>query len=133
MFGTVTLKTDAMNSSWDVWSKTSEQTHPPFENGETTSMGTLTPSPIGPAMPPAVDGRGSTVRYSPGVPSGAVGGGTWSKKPSFSSYMMNRTVLCHMSGFEVRMSRMCWLYHSPSCAGAGGCSSKESGEMIHET
>ena len=73
MFGTVTLNTDARNWSWEVWSKTSEQTHPPFENGETTIIGTLTPRPIGPAMPPADDGRGSTVRYSPAVPLG--GGG----------------------------------------------------------
>ena len=40
---------------------------------------------IGPATPPASLGRGSTVRYSPAVPAGAVGGGTWSKNPPFSS------------------------------------------------
>ena len=41
---------------------------------------------------------GCLVTYSPGVPGGAVGGGTWSKNPSFSSYMMNKTVLAHTVG-----------------------------------
>ena len=35
--------------------------------------------------PRRVEGSGFTVRYSPGVPAGATGGGTWSKKPPFSS------------------------------------------------
>jgi hypothetical protein len=39
-----------------------------------TVAGTRKPSPIG--SPPT---------NSPGVPAGAVGGGTWSKIPSFSS------------------------------------------------
>ena len=47
--------------------------------------GTRKPSPTGPTMPTAVDGSGFTVRYSPGVPGGGTGGGTWSKKPPFSS------------------------------------------------
>ena len=49
------------------------------------SIGTRTPSPIGPRIPPAIAGSGSTVRNSPGVPSFGTGGGTWSKKPPFSS------------------------------------------------
>ncbi|HEX4830889.1 MAG TPA: hypothetical protein VH478_07340 [Trebonia sp.] len=60
-----------------------EYSQPPALNGEMTSAGVRKPRPIGPAMPPAADG--SVVRYSPAVPAGATGGGTWSKKPPFSS------------------------------------------------
>ncbi len=123
MLGAVTPKSVSRNLSCEVWSKTSEHAQPPAEKGETTSMGTRTPSPMGPAIPSADEGSGSTVRYSPSVPAGAVGGGTWSKNPSFSSYMMNSTVLAHTSGLDRRVSRICCVYHSPSWAGAGGCSS----------
>ena len=51
--------------------------------GEITSIGTRKPRPIGPLKPPA--SSESFARYSPGVPGGGVGGGTWSKKPPFSS------------------------------------------------
>jgi hypothetical protein len=63
-----------------VWSNTSLDTQPPVLHGDTTSVGTRKPSPIGPAMPPVSGGSGLTVIHSPGVPAGAVGGGTWSKK-----------------------------------------------------
>ena len=53
-----------------------------------------------PAVPFAWLGSGETVTYSPGVPCGATGGGTWSKNPSFSSYMWKSTVLDHTSGFD---------------------------------
>ena len=79
--------------------------------------------PIGPRIPPASEGRGETVRYSPGVPAGAVGGGTWSKKPSFSSYMWKSTVLDHTSGLETSVVSIWLVNHSPSAGGAGGCSS----------
>ncbi len=58
----------------EVWSKTSEQTYPPTVHGETTSIGTRMPSPVG---------RPS--HCSSVTSGGATGGGTWSKKPSFSS------------------------------------------------
>lgn len=64
----------SMKRSTEVWSKTSELTQPPRVHGDITIIGTRKPSPIGtPSM------------YSPTVPGGATGGGTWSKKPSFSS------------------------------------------------
>src|SRR5205823_13113007 len=84
-FGTGTPKRDSRKRSVEVWSNVPEETKPPRLNGEMTSIGTRKPSPIGPAIPPADDGSGLTVRYSSGVPAGAAGGGTWSKKPPFSS------------------------------------------------
>jgi hypothetical protein len=74
-----------MNCRSEVWSKVSEQYQPPRLNGDTTRQGTRKPRPMGPAMPLAAAGRGETVRYSPSVPEGGTGGGTWSKKPPFSS------------------------------------------------
>jgi hypothetical protein len=133
--------TFSMNFSRDVWSKVFEHTHPldpvpaPSDEtlkGETTIMGTRTPRPMGPAIPPAEAGRGSTVRYSPPVPAGGVGGETWSNHPSFSSYMMNRTVRAQTS-LLVRSALMTSdVYHSPKAGGAGGCSSNPTGGMIHE-
>ena len=76
MFGAVTPNRDSRKRSWEVWSNTSEQTYPPAEKGETTNRGTRTPRPIGPSIPLAEAGRGSTVRYSPVVPAGEVGGET---------------------------------------------------------
>ena len=84
-FGTSAPNRRSISRSVEVWSKTSWETNPPRLNGETTSVGTRNPRPIGPATAPASDGSGLTVRYSPAVPAGAVGGGTWSKKPPFSS------------------------------------------------
>lgn len=63
-------------SSMDVWSKTSGFTEPPRENGERTRAGTRNPSPMGPRIPPVSTGRVAAVRNSPGVPTGATGGGT---------------------------------------------------------
>src|SRR5437660_12905750 len=82
-FGTSAPKRRSRKRRIDVWSKVSEETSPPRLKGEITSAGTRKPRPIGPAIPFAAAGR--TCRYSPGVPGGAVGGGTWSKKPPFSS------------------------------------------------
>ena len=100
-FGTSAPKRRSRKRSSDVWSKVFEHTSPPRENGETTSIGTRKPRPIGPRMPPAMLGSGSTVRYSPGVPGGGTGGGTWSKKPPFSSYVTNSAVFAHTEGFEM--------------------------------
>src|SRR5206468_8934832 len=100
-FGTSTPKRRSRNSSVEVRSKVSEQTKPPRLKGDATSIGTRKPNPIGPRTPSAADGNGSTVTYSPGVPGGAVGGGTWSKKPPFSSYVMKSAVLAQTPGFEV--------------------------------
>ncbi len=100
MLGAVTPNRASRNRSWEVWSKVSWQTQPPTLNGETTSIGTRKPRPIGPATPLASLGRGLPVRYSPAVPGGATGGATWSKKPSFSSQLMNSTVLAQTAGFD---------------------------------
>src|ERR1700739_2330775 len=99
----------SMNLSVDTWSKVSEFTHPPADRGEITSAGTRKPKPTGPRMLPQSDGGppaavGATdgaSRYSPAnLPPGwgaagtaeddftvgrGVSGGTWSKKPPFSS------------------------------------------------
>ncbi len=88
----------------DVWSNTCELTQPPRLQGETTSIGTRGPRPkarpYNPAGSSAVDALGprraswyspssSTVDRPPDSPSGwragGAGGGTWSKKQSFSS------------------------------------------------
>ena len=50
-----------------------------------TTVGTRNPSPIGPRIPCAAAGSVGTVRNSPAVPGGGVGGATWSKNPPFSS------------------------------------------------
>src|SRR5579875_397988 len=83
--GTSAPKRASSRRSTEVWSKVSEHTKPPRLNGETISIGTRKPSPIGPATPEASAGSGLTVMYSPAVPGGGTGGGTWSKKPPFSS------------------------------------------------
>src|ERR1700741_2943640 len=74
--GTSTPNRVSMNRSIDVWSNVSEQTSPPRVKGETMSIGTRNPRPIGPAIPLAAAGSGDTVRYSPFVPLGATGGAT---------------------------------------------------------
>ena len=84
-FGTSTPKRVSRNRSIEVWSNRSEFTHPPRLNGETTSMGTRNPSPIGRVIPWASEGSGDTVNSSPAVPGGGTGGATWSKNPPFSS------------------------------------------------
>ena len=74
------------------------------------------------------------VRYSPGVPGGAVGGGTWSNQPSFSSYMTNSAVFDHTFGLAVeRVEHQRDEPHAPFVGGADGCSSNPSGGMIHDT
>ena len=85
MFVSRTPNRRSRKRSVEVWSNSSEHTYPPALHGETTSVGTRNPSPAGPAMPWHSAGSGSTVIHSPGVPGGAVGGGTWSNRPSFSS------------------------------------------------
>jgi len=122
-FGALTLKRSSMKRNCEVWSKVSEQMAPPRLNGEMTRRGTRKPRPIGPSMPRASAGRGSTDRYSPSVPGGATGGSTWSKNPSFSSYMWNRTVLDQTSVLARRAWRTWSVNHSPRNGGAGGCSS----------
>jgi hypothetical protein len=110
--GTSTPKRSATNFSCEVWSKVSLAMWPPRLKGEITGQGTLTPSPSGPLIPRSSDEApgsrvddGVAVRYPPGVPAGAVGGGTWSNQPSFSSYIKNKAVFDHSSGLDVRASR----------------------------
>ena len=117
----------------DVWSKRSEHTSPPRLNGEITSSGTRKPRPIGPAIPCAAAGSGCTVRYSPRVPGGGVGGGMWSKKPPFSSQAMSSAVLAHRSALPVSALRIRSVVYSPWTGGAGGCSLWVIGPQIHDT
>src|SRR5579863_6001652 len=86
-FGTSAPKRVSRKRRTDVWSKLSDEMKPPRLKGETMSIGTRKPRPMGPLMPPRTDesGTGVAVMYSPAVPGGAVGGATWSKKPPFSS------------------------------------------------
>src|SRR6202044_427944 len=71
MLDTLMSNRSSSRRNWEVGSK------PPRLKGDTTSRGTRKPSPSGPAMPPAEAGRGLAVTYSPFVPFGATGGGTW--------------------------------------------------------
>jgi hypothetical protein len=123
MLGALTPKRSSRKRNCDVWSNTSEATWPPRLKGESTSIGTRKLMPIGPAVPSASSGSGETVRYSPGVPFGATGGTTWSKKPSFSSYMWKSTVLDHTSGLDTSAPSTWLVSHSPSAGGDDGCSS----------
>jgi hypothetical protein len=91
--GTSAPKRVSRKRNSEVWSKVPCETKPPRAKGETMSRGTRKPSPIGPATPEASEGRGLAVMYSPSVAAGAVGGGTWSKKPPFSSWVMKRAGL----------------------------------------
>src|ERR1700730_12130470 len=84
-FGTSAPKRRSTRRSVEVRSNTLEETKPPRLKGETTSIGTRKPSRTGPRTPSPGDGSVGPVTYSPAVPPGAVGGGTWSKKPPFSS------------------------------------------------
>src|SRR5207302_1280116 len=93
-------------------------------------------SPIGPAMPPASRGDArcsGAVMYSPGVPAGAVGGGTWSKKPPFSSNVTKTTVFAQTAGLLVRAFRTWATVASPHTGGAGGCSESIRGASTHDT
>src|SRR5215471_6840951 len=78
--GTSAPKRVSRKRSTEVWSKRSDDTNPPRLNGETISMGTRNPKPIGPVMgglPTTVgSGTAGAVTYSPAVPIGAVVGGT---------------------------------------------------------
>src|SRR3954447_26858183 len=79
-FGTSAPKRVSRKRSSEVWSKTSDDTNPPRLNGEITNVGTRKPRPMGPEIGglPATVGSGTAaaVTYSPGVPAGAVTGGT---------------------------------------------------------
>src|ERR1700692_3067409 len=90
------------------------------------SRGTRNPNPIGPEMagvPIAVEsGTVGTVMYSPGVPGGAMTGGTWSKNPPFSSYVTKSTVFAQMVGLAINAEVISDSSLSPNTAGAGGWS-----------
>ena len=74
MFGSRTPVNFSSNCSTDVWSNDSLATHPPAVHGDTIIQGTRNPPPIG-----------SPSTNSPSVTLAANGGGTRSKRPSFSS------------------------------------------------
>src|ERR1700688_4687298 len=97
-----------------------------------TSIGTRNPSPIGRANPPASLGS-DAVTSSPAVRCGATGGATWSKKPPFSSYVANTTVLAQTAGLAVRVLTTLLMNASPTCGDAGGCSSWPGWEHTHDT
>ena len=88
---------------------------------------------MGPVMPLAAAGRGLAVSHSPGVPAGAVTGGTWSKNPPFSSCTMNSTVCAHTDGLDTSVLSTVWIRCSPYPGGAAGCSHCASGGKIHDT
>ncbi len=83
MVGSGTPNTREQNRRTEVWSKTSEQTYPPRVQGETTIMGTRKPSPMG--FPELISPAVETVDSPSASEVGGTGGGTWSKKPPFSS------------------------------------------------
>src|SRR5450755_3340226 len=111
MSGSSTPNRASMKRITEVWSNTSEQTHPPLLQGETTSSGTRTPRPYGPATPfeppgvPAVPPNSSwssgTVDSPASAPTFGYGPMRWSKKPSFSSQLMSSTVFDQTSGLLV--------------------------------
>ena len=123
MLGARTPKRSSKKRSCDVWSNTSDATCPPRLNGESTSIGTRKPKPTGPRRPMASAGRFGWLKNSPEVPAGGTGGGTWSKKPSFSSYMWKSTVLDHTSGLDTSVPSTWLVNHWPSAGGDDGCSS----------
>src|SRR5439155_20811073 len=100
---------------------------------DTSGSGSGGPRPIGRAMPPSPPGGGVAVRYSPAVPGGGNGGGTWSNELPLSSHVMNRTVLAQSSGCDV-MAATTWLTpYSPHAKGTGGCSVQRNWRLIHDT
>src|SRR5581483_11088054 len=137
-FGTATPNRWLISFSCEVWSSTSETIRPPLLNGEITSIGTRTPRPSGPSKPLSA-GVGSpifggvAVRYSPGVPGGATGGGTWSKNPPCSSNIRNSAVLDHTAGFASSASSTSEPKYIPLTTGEIGWSSNPAGVINHET
>ena len=84
-FGTSTPNRVSRKRRSDVWSKVVRAHVAPSTEGRTTRHGTRKPRPIGPAIPEACAGSGTDGQVLLAVPGGGVGGGTWSKKPPFSS------------------------------------------------
>src|SRR6202035_1987928 len=123
MFGAFTPKRASRNRSIDVWSKVWESTHPPRLQGEITIVGTRNPSPMGWRNPPSSPTVGVAVTVSSAVPGGGVGGGTWSKKPPFSSYIRNSAVFDHTAGLDVRASSTSEVKYMPRAGEPDGCSS----------
>src|SRR5215469_3822913 len=123
-FGTSAPNRVSKNRSSEVWSNKSELTNPPRPKGERMSIGTRKPSPIGPVIAglPTTVGSGTAgrVTYSPGVPGGAVVGGTWSKNPPFSSNVKNKIVFAQSPGFAARAPITSDRMFSPNTDGAGG-------------
>src|SRR5882672_7368695 len=122
--GTGTPNRARMSFNCEVWSNVSWTISPPRLHGEMTRQGTRKPRPIGPRMPaePVTALMSGTVTYSPGVPGGAVGGATWSKKPPFSSYMMISAVFSHTAGLDSRIRNAVTMATAPSATGRAGCS-----------
>src|SRR5437764_4927954 len=84
-------------------------------------------------MPPSPPTGGVLVRYSPAVPGGATGGGTWSKKPPLSSHVRNTAVLAQSPGLAV-MAASTWLTpYWPHSTGVGGCSVQRNWTFTHDT
>ena len=95
---------------------------PPRLHGEATIVGTRKPSPIG-----------SPLTNSFAVPGSGTGGGTWSKKPPFSSIDQMNTVRAHTFGSASSAPRYWWVRSSPAAGGYGGCSDSAVGATIHDT
>ena len=79
---------------------------------------------MGPAIPPACGGQrvdGQVLARCARRRRRAAA--TWSKNPSFSSYMMNSTVFAHTLGLETRALEHLVGEPLPAAGGEGGCSS----------
>src|SRR5260370_30866273 len=77
-------------------------------------------------------GTAGAVTYSPGVPGGAVTGGTWSKKPPFSSYVTNIAVFAQCTGFVLKAVIIEEREISPKSDGSRGGSEPTVEPITHE-
>src|ERR1700739_2319336 len=65
--------------------------------------------------------------------SGARSDGTWSKKPSFSSYISRNTVLDHTAGLATSAASRRAVMLSPALGECEGCSQYSAGAEIQDT
>ena len=73
------------------------------------------------------------VSHSPSVPGGGVSGGTWSKKPPFSSCVTNRTVCAHTAGLDSKIRSTSTIATAPMDTGNAGCSDSRNPGSTQET
>ncbi len=122
MLGSRTPVQRSRKRSTDVWSKASPAAQPPTVHGETIRHGTRKPPPMG-----------RPFTNSSLVPAGGTGGGTWSKRPSFSSKLRMKTVFRHTSGLSAIASSFFATKSAPAAGSESGCSQPRVVGRIHET